>query len=509
MERALNGTKMGDSKLIVNLARYAKENEGVVGGANKVKTNFVKDKQVHLQDHVIRKQSFINKGKGKLFCDLFKEGVGSSELQGQSAKETEIIIDIADNTSAFKEFIGCTVVGRCKDLKILRNLDVLLSEVRVGGVSLKYLGGLSMVLKFDDEEVCSKFLLDFHLWKDWFSNLDPWDGQPLPFERLAWVKVHGVPLQLADNDVLNNITEHFGKIVHGSQLEAEDVNLSVSCIGLLVRDGGRVNGQVSLRWQKKLFRVWVVEEYSEWFPDSVGRVDSPVSHQVNIAVNLQSDGDPASCPPEVLRPVGEAEKVGLEGVEGSQRAARDVHGEGENAIMKDLRNVPYSQGSQEPPFLSHRDNLSSGSVHISRSQDILFFKVGSSSRPSNKKIRLRSNLNKPNNRGARSPQSGERPKKRLRDNGDFLFDLNRHANSTGSGVPLEDPFICSQEDRENNRERESGSVNPDLLLSPGEEAREVGQIVCPVEEVLDSPVQQIEEEVLATINIGKVVGVDL
>ncbi|KAM0007869.1 hypothetical protein Hdeb2414_s0004g00137611 [Helianthus debilis subsp. tardiflorus] len=156
------------------------------------------------------------------------------------------------------------------------------------GVSLSYLGGLYMLVKFEDEVSCVNFMTDHSCWKDWFSILDPWDNQSLPFERLAWVKVLGVPMHLADNDVLNNIAEQFGKIVHGSQLEAEDGNLSVSWIGLLVGEGVRIQDQVTLRWKNKQFRVWVEEVINELVPDSIGKVVVPTVVSSPLG---QSSGD--------------------------------------------------------------------------------------------------------------------------------------------------------------------------------------------------------------------------
>ncbi|MFS7998799.1 hypothetical protein Hanom_Chr12g01158201 [Helianthus anomalus] len=165
--------------------------------------------------------------------------------------EDGVIIDIADETLAFTELIGSALVGRCKDLRILRNLNVILAENGCNGITLSYLGGLSMFLKFEDDVSCTDFMLEYQGWKDWFSSFEPWECQSLPLERFAWVKIHGVHLQLADNDVLNNIDEHSGKIVHGSNLEVEDEKLSVGWIALLVGEGGRIHDQVTLRWKNK------------------------------------------------------------------------------------------------------------------------------------------------------------------------------------------------------------------------------------------------------------------
>ncbi|KAJ0603214.1 hypothetical protein HanIR_Chr03g0148061 [Helianthus annuus] len=250
---------MGGSKIVANLARFAKEIAGLVSdGKDKAVGNDLNS----LQPPVAKFNQnipVVDRGKGKLFSDLFKNDNQSSDVKFNSTSESGKIIEIADNTLAFRDLIGNALVGRCKDLGILRK-------------SLSYLGGLSMLLKFESEDSCSKFLLDNQIWCSWFSSLDLWNGQSLPFERLAWIRINGVPMHLADNDVLNNIAEHYGKIVHGSELEAEDGNLSVSWIGLLVGDGERIRDFITLKWSNKLFRVWIEEEFSDWVPESVGVV---------------------------------------------------------------------------------------------------------------------------------------------------------------------------------------------------------------------------------------------
>ncbi|KAF5783507.1 putative RNA recognition motif domain, nucleotide-binding alpha-beta plait domain superfamily [Helianthus annuus] len=251
MERALNGTKMGGSKLIANLAKFAKENVGTTG--KRIDNTNGNGKEIHIPHQEVKSHSnaFINQGNGKLFSELFHKDHNSSARVSDPMLESKCTIEISDETSAFKDLIGYALIGRCKDLIILRSLNLLLAESRIKGVTLSYLGGLSMLLKFDEEDACSNFLLDHSVWKEWFFNLESWNCQSLPFERLAWVRILGVPKHLADNDVLNNVTEHFGKIVHGSQLETEDGDLSVSWIGLLVGKGNRIHNHVSLKWMDK------------------------------------------------------------------------------------------------------------------------------------------------------------------------------------------------------------------------------------------------------------------
>ncbi|KAJ0435072.1 putative RNA recognition motif domain, nucleotide-binding alpha-beta plait domain superfamily [Helianthus annuus] len=185
IEKALNGTKMGGYKLVANLARFAKENIGLNAGRSEMEAGNKRVPVKPLREQKIYNHAFVNKGGGRLFSDLFANNDSSKEAKSSMEREGGKSMVISDDTSAFKEVMGRALVGRCKDLTILRKLNCILAENRITGASLSYLGGLSMLIKFDNEEMCTNFLLDHALWEAWFSNLDVWNGQSFPFERLA------------------------------------------------------------------------------------------------------------------------------------------------------------------------------------------------------------------------------------------------------------------------------------------------------------------------------------
>ncbi|KAL9998331.1 hypothetical protein Hdeb2414_s0554g00915941 [Helianthus debilis subsp. tardiflorus] len=132
------------------------------------------------------------------------------------------------------------------------------------------MGGLNLMMAFEDESDASEFLLNVALWKDWFESVDLWSGQTLAYERIAWLKFHGVPVNLAENKVFDDIASFFGKVVKGSQLSPVDWDLSTSCVGVLVDVGSRVADSVTLKWKGRKFRVWVMEELDDWVPDCLG-----------------------------------------------------------------------------------------------------------------------------------------------------------------------------------------------------------------------------------------------
>ncbi|KAJ0880670.1 putative RNA recognition motif domain, nucleotide-binding alpha-beta plait domain superfamily [Helianthus annuus] len=469
MERALNGTKMGGYKIIAKLARFAKENVGLPLGASEGGGK-VQPKQVH-QIPIHNQSSFV-KGKGKLSSELFHNDVNVPDPKCNPNVETSKTIEITDETLAFKDLIGCALVGRCKDLMTLRKLNEKFAEKRILGISLSYMGGLYMLVKFEDDVSCINFMMDQDCWKEWFSILDPWNNQSLPFERLAWVKVLGVPMHLADNDVLINIAEHFGKIVHGSQMEAGDGNMLVSWIGLLVGEGDRIHDHVTLRWKNKQFRVWIEEEINDWVPDSIGQVVIPVdgssssgsSKRDNMQNNdYTGDSDGNLFGSQVNRrsenmSVGEVSEKALEvnAVDVSvfqkninEFNLEDIENDEEignlerNNDRMDVGNPEevgktqvLSDGAQGgnaggAPNVEKEPQCGKGGSQVNvvpflpRIIGPYFFNsLDHNLRPKCKSRKIRPRNKSSSQPGRSSPNSLDRPKKRLRDGGDFKFDLN-------------------------------------------------------------------------------------
>ncbi|KAI3803366.1 hypothetical protein L1987_31517 [Smallanthus sonchifolius] len=137
-----------------------------------------------------------------------------------------IVVDIPEETSAFQELYGRALVGRCVDVVTLTKLSLILDEVGFKFESLSYLGGLSILIKFEEVELRLELLNNPDAWSSWFSSLVIWQGQEFKFERIAWVKVLGVPLHLSTNSVFDSIAGKFGEVVMASQVSGGDSDLS-------------------------------------------------------------------------------------------------------------------------------------------------------------------------------------------------------------------------------------------------------------------------------------------
>ncbi|KAJ0856583.1 putative RNA recognition motif domain, nucleotide-binding alpha-beta plait domain superfamily [Helianthus annuus] len=322
LERALNGTKMGNAKLKVNLARFAVENANVLDTMKPRKNAVAEESTGELREHLKpRNQGFIKDGGGKLFSELFSNG-NREKMSGQSNMSKEgLVVEVYDNISAFKDLAGMAAVGRCKSLSILNNLFSLMSKDGTRDFSISYLGGLSVLVKFLNEEACNSFVGNHPCWNAWFSSLDHWVGQSLPFERIAWLRLVGVPIHLAEDEVYDSIARRFGKIVFGSQRTSEDVDLSVNCVGVLRGDGCRIEEVVSLVWKDKRFKIWVEEVAEEWTPEGL---EEDVSI---LAGNSSSEKKSSEFELEV-----QGSKVMADAIPGLARVPNCLHGEGEGGL---------------------------------------------------------------------------------------------------------------------------------------------------------------------------------
>ncbi|KAF5753882.1 hypothetical protein HanXRQr2_Chr17g0785081 [Helianthus annuus] len=170
--------------------------------------------------------------------------------------------------------------------------SALLSIAKVVVANVQYLGGLTLLISFHDKDSATRFLESKSLWGPWFSRLDGWNGQSFPLERVSWLKLSGIPLHLLSSEVLAQVGELFGKVLHVPKGLEEDQDLSVCRVGVLVGEVDRINVGVSVRWKNRAYRIRVEEDLNDWVPDNLssgalpgsGGGSSPLSSPVSTPV---------------------------------------------------------------------------------------------------------------------------------------------------------------------------------------------------------------------------------
>ncbi|KAM0037856.1 putative RNA recognition motif domain, nucleotide-binding alpha-beta plait domain superfamily [Helianthus debilis subsp. tardiflorus] len=270
LERQLQGIKMGINKLKVNVAKFAVENEGS-GGHPKAAPVFPSSSGMGARGNV------FNLRDSRSFRDVLgmESRSGDQSWGVRGGREgvrvgEEFSIEVPEKTSAFGKLVGKAVVGRTVDLKTLVDFDRLLAIAGTKFSRIQYLGGLSILISFPEEALADNFLNDRVLWGPWFSHLVAWGGQSFPLERVAWLRLIGVPMHLVGPEVLRQIGNSFGKVLHVPGDVEDEKDLSVFRVGILAGEAERIQGFMNIKWKNKSFRIRVEEEQRDWIPDCLG-----------------------------------------------------------------------------------------------------------------------------------------------------------------------------------------------------------------------------------------------
>ncbi|KAM0062238.1 hypothetical protein Hdeb2414_s0004g00145771 [Helianthus debilis subsp. tardiflorus] len=278
----------------------------------------------------------------------YKDVVGTSNLgnghygahmvdSASGSRAAEKVIVVPDRVEAFRDRHGLAVVGRTVNLETLVDIDRLLNIARISVANIQYIGGLSLLISFYDEESVNRYLDLKNIWDPWFSKLDPWRGQSLPLERVAWLKLNGVPLHLLELDVLSQVGEMFGRVLHVPRSVEDDQDLSFVRVGVLVSQSGLLKDEVTLRWKNKSFRIGVEEDREVWVPDCLQRLsksdtDGFPSSEFSPVDDMQFTDDEEKEVSQASVGDGEAEQAPVEKVSSPHAVGSKVHGENEGDV---------------------------------------------------------------------------------------------------------------------------------------------------------------------------------
>ncbi|MFS7947649.1 hypothetical protein Hanom_Chr06g00550731 [Helianthus anomalus] len=176
-------------------------------------------------------------------------------------------ISVNTDVPAFSSRFDRSVLARVRDFNVLVSIKRLVSSAGIFDVVFHYVDGFNLLLVFKDKNSAADFIgLDI-VWKEWFSHADLWVGQAYAFERVAWLRVHGIPLHLFCEEVVHDICKRYGSVAKPPQISEDVGDLSMVCVGVLVGEGKRFLEELVLNWNGKRYRVWVSEELGDWTPN--------------------------------------------------------------------------------------------------------------------------------------------------------------------------------------------------------------------------------------------------
>ncbi|PWA41368.1 RNA-directed DNA polymerase, eukaryota [Artemisia annua] len=268
MVKALTNVRLGQDKIHANVARFRKEDSRehhVSKRGNTNRPDHVDRSRGRESNVEVRRTVEHTRTNPWKMTNHFQPAANVSRLDGNSFCKT---IVIPNKTFPIQSALGrCSLVGNVKDVIRLCRMDEFLQSDEVKDVTVKYIAGMKVLLTFFTNGLADEFLSKEDLWGGWFSEMLRWNGQQIAFERVVWLKISGVPIQLWDKEVFNLIGTGFGSVVQQSAACLKDGNLAFETVAVLMKETGRISESVKLLWDGQSIMVRVDEIEETWCPD--------------------------------------------------------------------------------------------------------------------------------------------------------------------------------------------------------------------------------------------------
>jgi hypothetical protein len=114
-------------------------------------------------------------------------------------------------------------VGTTLDLSFLKFIAEILKILGTLFVGVKYMGGLNVMIMFADPDTTIDFLKNKKVvWSEVFKELEIWSECFQVVDRIAWIRITGVPTHLWAAENFNKIVGSFGEVIHPSDASITD-----------------------------------------------------------------------------------------------------------------------------------------------------------------------------------------------------------------------------------------------------------------------------------------------
>ncbi|KAJ0700670.1 putative RNA recognition motif domain, nucleotide-binding alpha-beta plait domain superfamily [Helianthus annuus] len=259
MTKALCQMSFYGWKIRANVARFVK----IEKKSRKQETKWIRKEEGHVNTNGAPvAPNNVYKSNGVSWADVV--------AGRQSQQEEDRSLNFTNESQAYKLWRGRAVIGDLISIEALRDVNNMKKKLRLKDSQVRYLGGMKLLIIFDSvEEMEGSMKKDMELWNLWFKILTTWNGEYIPYERIAWLRIRGIPLQLWINEVFNVVGEYFGKVIKKSDADEKDLCFNDDTIGIIVNHGAEINEKIKIRWKHLVYEVWVSEVHHLWFPEFI------------------------------------------------------------------------------------------------------------------------------------------------------------------------------------------------------------------------------------------------
>ncbi|KAL4569554.1 hypothetical protein LXL04_025194 [Taraxacum kok-saghyz] len=142
-------------------------------------------------------------------------------------------------------------------------------------IDIRYVGGLWLSLEFRSVNVCMNFRSNT-VTSSWFTQLQNWNRNFVPDQRLAWLDIEGVPLRAWSKTNFHKLALKWGTIVYmdenlGLSLATNRVCIETNRMGIISEDT-----RIAVDDDRFIVRV---REVSGWIPTFNDKTNSPMADE--------------------------------------------------------------------------------------------------------------------------------------------------------------------------------------------------------------------------------------
>ncbi|KAL9999193.1 putative RNA recognition motif domain, nucleotide-binding alpha-beta plait domain superfamily [Helianthus debilis subsp. tardiflorus] len=299
----LNSIKMFDMKVVVSLAKYDKDHRRINYAPESLGRSVWRPKDTHQENNshlaggnnsgqpVGKEQPPApdNSGpsssrEGRTYADLVR---GNEYVHGNGAK----VVNVDGKGSLYPvHCIGRSIIGCTKVVMPVSKVRLVLENEGLSEVGLSYVGGPTYLLTFNDKASAME-CLDSHnvSFQNNFSKFYVWNGDDIPFSRIAKINISGVPFVIRDNSLFDKIGRLFGTVIQPSSFSWQHEDNSMGSVTVLTNQVSRIEEAVVIKWQEKSLVVWV----SEFIGITMQNLDDdPMGDDSESELESDSESDP-------------------------------------------------------------------------------------------------------------------------------------------------------------------------------------------------------------------------
>ncbi|GKA54557.1 nucleotide-binding alpha-beta plait domain-containing protein [Tanacetum coccineum] len=240
---------------------------------------------------------------------------------------------VLDETYANKTDSCLPLLGKVKDFTSLTNLNVVLANEGFVNVKLKYMGGFWVMIVFTSEGAKETFRSKVGI-GSWFAQLLQASNSFFVDERVTWIDIEGIPLNVWSKNTFSRITSKWGELLDFDEQEDGYLHSKRVCIKTTLVENIYESFKVII--QGKTF--WIrAKEVSGWMPDfeedidQDSKSDDELSNEgsfdenggLRITPNVEGESDLE----EVAETIFEKEQASVEVKEGCNSVQKETRSE--------------------------------------------------------------------------------------------------------------------------------------------------------------------------------------